>query len=131
MEVLKGLLPQVGTGPRILSRGEEGPAPDAGDIDQWMLTNMNAEIFLGCIGLKTIAQADGEEAAYIDVFLDVLLRALKGINGFTVKQLERIAIGMGGGVGRKTMKKPGWFGRNVTNRSFQRKADDEGVDVEG
>ncbi len=128
-KVLGQVVPQLASGPRILTKDDEGhPAPDSGDVDEWKLTNMNGEIFLGLVGLKTIADADG--ADYLDDFCDLVVRSLKGINGFTAKQLERIAIGMSSGSGQKTVKKPGWTGRNITNRDWKDKADSEGAEVE-
>lgn len=124
MQVLRDIVPQLGSGPKVLSEG----APDSGDLDSWMLTNMNSDIFLGLVGLRTIAKAD--DAEYIDDFIGVFLRALKGINGFTAKQLERIAVGMNSGAGRKIVKRPGLLGRNVTNRGWKERADSEGAEVE-
>jgi hypothetical protein len=124
MEVLKQIVPQVASGPRILSEG----APDSGDIDAWMLTRMNSDIFLGLVGLETIAEAD--DAQYIKDFVDVFLRGLKGIEGFSVKQLERIAIGMSSSAGQRIVKRPGMIGRNITNRAWKEKAESEGAEVE-
>jgi len=124
MQVLKDIVPQVASGPKILTEH----APDSGDLDSWMLSNLNSDIFLGLVGLQTIANAD--DADYIQEFVDIFLRGVKGINGFTVKQLERIAIGMGGAGARKSVKRPGWWGRHVSNRGWQSRAEEEGAEIE-
>jgi len=123
-KVMDKFVPQLFSGPEILSNG----ASDAGGQDYWMLTNMPAELLVPLVGLQTIANADSRDD--IKAFIQTILRGLKGIGGFTVKQGESIALGLGGGVGRKTVKRPGWAGRNITNRGWKEKAEDEGAEVE-
>jgi len=124
-EVLKLILPQLGSGPEVLSGGK---ASDSGATDYWMLTNMPAEILIPLAGLKTIATADDRKE--IHDFVEIILRGLKGVNGFTSKQLESVSLGIGGGIGRKTVKRPGLVSRNITNRNWKRKAESEGAEIE-
>jgi hypothetical protein len=125
-EVLKGFVPQLFSHPRHLTGG----ADDSGGQDEWMLTNMPADVLVPLTGLELIAVNDNRPEVHD--FVEFVLRGLKGVGGFTVKQGERVAIGIasGSGGGRKVMKRPGWGGRNVTNRDWQRKADDENAEVQ-
>jgi hypothetical protein len=123
-EVMKTFVPQLFSHPKQLTGGAE----DAGGQDTWMLSNMPADILVPLAGLEMIAQNDNRPE--IHDFVELILSGLKGIGGFTVKQGERIAIGIGGGGTRKVMKRPGWAGRNITNRDWQSKADSEGAEVE-
>jgi hypothetical protein len=124
-EVLKGFVPQLFSHPQHLTGGAE----DAGGQDQWMLTNMPADVLIPLAGLEIIGQEDKRKEV-LD-FVDLVLRGLKGVGGFTVKQGERIAIGLGSGTGKKIVKRPGLVGRNITNRDWERKAEEEGAVVEG
>ena len=124
-DVMKSFVPQLFSGPDILSNG----APDSGGQDIWMLTNMPAEVLVPLAGLQVIANADKREED-IGVFVNLILRGLKGVGGFTAKQGENIALGLGGGIGRKVVKRPGVIGRNITNRSWKEKAESEGAEIE-
>ena len=123
-EVLKSFVPQLFSDPTLLSGG----APDSGGQDTWMLSNLPADVLIPLIGLQTIADADGRED--IATFVQLILRGVKGISGFSTKQGESIALGLGGGIGRKTIKRPGIIGRNVTNRNWRQKAESEGAEIE-
>jgi hypothetical protein len=124
-EVLKGFVPQLFSHPQELTGGAE----DAGGQDIWMLSNMPADVLVPLAGLKLIAQAD--DRSEIQDFVNIVLRGLKGIGGFTVKQGERIAIGLGsGGAARKTVRRPGVIGRNITDRDWRERAESEGAEVE-
>jgi len=122
-KVLEHFVPQLFSGPEILSSG----ASDAGAQDYWMLTNQPAETLIPLVGLQTIAEADGRDD--IKMFVNLMLRGLKGIGGFTVKQGENIAISLAGG-SKKTVKRPGWAGRNITNRGWKEQAESEGAEIE-
>ena len=124
-DVMKSFVPQMFSGPEILSQG----APDSGRQDYWMLTNMPAEVLVPLAGLAIIAKSDNREDD-VGVFVNLVLRGLKGIGGFTVKQGENIALGLGGGIGRKIVKRPGVISRNVTNRNWRQKAESEGAEIE-
>lgn len=123
-EVLKTFVPQLFTSPKVLSEN----APDVGDIDLWMLTNMPADILIPLVGLQIIAEEDNRPE--IKKFNEYILRGLKGIGGFAARQGENIALGLGGGLGRKVVRKPGWLARNITNRNWRKKAEEEGAEVE-
>ena len=124
-EVMKGFVPQLFSHPKHLTGGAE----DAGGQDQWMLSNLPADVLVPLAGLELIAQND--KRPEVHDFVELILRGLKGVGGFTVKQGERMAIGMAsGGAARKLVKRPGWGGRNITNHDWQRKAEDEGAEVE-
>jgi len=123
-DVMKTFLPQLFTGPEVLTEN----APDAGGTDYWMLTNIPADILVPLAGLQIIADSDNRDD--LRTFVNLTLRGVKGINGFTAKQGENIALGLGGGIGRKVVKRPGLFGRNVTNRRWKEKAEAEGAEIE-
>lgn len=123
-KVMAQFVPQLFSGPELLSDG----APDSGGQDEWMLSNLPADVLVPLIGLQTIADADDRKE--IATFVQLVLRGVKGIGGFTTKQGESIALGLGGGVGRKVVKKPGFVARNVTDRDWRRKAEQEGAEIE-
>jgi hypothetical protein len=122
-EVLKEFLPQLFSSPTELTQG----APDSGDQDVWMLTNIPADVLVPLSGLKLIGEHDNRPEVL--AFVNLILRGVKGINGFTVKQGEHIAVGLGGGGARKVVKRPGVIGRNITNRGWHEKAEDEGAEI--
>ena len=124
-KVLDKVVPQMFSGPKILTQN----APDSGDTDVWMMTNMPADVLVPLAGLELIAETDKREHD-IGLFVDLILRGLKGVNGFNMKVGETIALGLGGGVGRKVVKKPGLMSRNITNRSWRQKAESEGAEIE-
>jgi hypothetical protein len=123
-EVMKGFVPQLFSHPRHLTGGAE----DAGGLDTWMMSSMPAEVLVPLAGLELISEAD--KRPEIHDFVDVILRGLKGIGAFSAKQGERIAIGMSGAAGKKSVRRPGWGGRNITNRGWREKAEDEGAEIE-
>lgn len=124
-EVLKTFVPQLFSSPKIMTEG----APDTGDIDMWLLTNMPSDVLLPLVGLQIVGETDNRDE--IKLFVQILLRGLKGIGGFAAKQGENIALGLGSsGMGRKTVRRPGWINRNVSNRDWKRKAETEGAEVE-
>lgn len=123
-EVVKEFIPQLFSPPEIVT----GNAEDSGGNDIWMMTNMPPEVLLPLNGLMMIATVDKRDE--IKEFVERTLRALKGIHGFASKQGENIAIGMlGGGKRGKIVKKPNVFSRTFTNRSWRRKAEDEGAQI--
>lgn len=123
-KVMDKFVPQMFSPPDILTGG----APDSGGTDIWMMTNMPAEVLLPLAGLQTIGEADDRKE--IKTFVQVVLRGLKGIGGFNMKVGENIATALGGGVGRKIVKRPGWASRNITNRDWREKAESEGAEIE-
>lgn len=123
-EVLKGFVPQMFSSPKILT----DEAADTGDNDNWMMTNIPADVLVPLAGLKLIGDAD--KRPEINDFVTLILRGVKGVNGFNMKVGENIATSLAGSGGqKKLMKKPGWAGRNITNRSWQDKAENEGAEV--
>lgn len=124
-KVLKTFVPQLFSSPKIMTEG----APDTGEVDAWMLTNMPAEVLMPLVGLQIVGETDGRDE--IKTFVQLLLRGLKGVGGFTARQGENIALGLGSsGGGRKIVRRPGWVNRNLMNRDWKRKAELEGTEVE-
>ena len=123
-EVLKPIVPQMFSGPEILTDG----APDSGGTDYWMMSNIPGDVLLPAIALETIGIEDNRPEILRAVQL--VLRGVKGVGGFNMKIGENIATSALGGAQRKVMKRPGWSSRNITNRGWERKAESEGVDVE-
>ena len=123
-EVLKQFVPQMFSDPQKLSGG----APDSGGQDEWMLSNMPAELLVPLSGLPLIASID-EDAELFD-WVKTILVGVKGINGFNMRVGENIATSLGGGgSNKKLMKRPGVMARNISNRGWQRKAEEENAEV--
>ena len=127
-EVQKLFVPQMFSHPKELSSG----APDSGGQDMWMLSNIPPECALALQGLKMEAIAAGEMdgQGFISQFIENSLSVLKGINGFQVKMGENMYIASSSGIGKKMHKRPGWFGRNVSDRRWKQKAEQEGEEIE-
>jgi len=124
IQVLETFVPQLFSSPKTISEN----APDVGEIDEWMMSNFPPEVLIPLTGLKMIAEAD--DRPDIHAFISYILRGFKGINGFSAKQGENIAIGiMGGGGNRKIVKKPNILSRTITNRNWRQKAEDEGSEI--
>lgn len=124
-DVMKSFVPQMYSGPEVIT----SKAPDSGRTDYWMMSNMPAEVLVPLAGLQIIADTDDRQDD-IGEFVEIILRGLKGINGFNMKVGENMALGLGGGIGRKIVKKPGLIGRNVSNRDWRKKAEEEGAEIE-
>ncbi len=123
-EVMKQFVPQMFSSPKKLTGG----ASDSGDQDEWMLSNMPAEILVPLGALDLIGTYD--KRPEINLFVKTMLTGLKGVNGFNMKVGENIATNLGGGAGsHKLVKKPGVLGRNITNRGWQQKAESENAEV--
>lgn len=122
-EVQKIYVPQMFSHPKHLTGGAE----DAGGLDTWMMTNLPADILIPLTMLELIGKEDS--LGVVTEFVDLMKSGLKAINGFAVKQAEAMYVSRGNNDGRKQMKKPGWFGRNVTNRNFQQKAEQENSEI--
>lgn len=132
MAKLLGLiLPQGFSSDHIMTRD----APDSGLIDEWKLTKFSGRAMISLIYFQhrgASLENGGGGVRFYRQFTDLFLRGSHSIDGGGLKMLESIAIGLGGSgrSTRKTVKRPGWGGRNVTNRDWQRRATKEGSDVE-
>jgi len=139
-EVIKQFVPQLFTSPEVMDPKGETPARN----DEWKLTKMPADCLLPLTGLHLIATQEGitrkvmktvtvqkdgvdevaevetEEpgpGAYLEDFVQTLLRGFKGIDGYASEQAESIAVALGGkGGGGKMVKKRGFVSRNITHR---------------
>ncbi len=124
-EVIKQFVPQLFTSPEVMDPKGETPARN----DEWKLTKMPADCLLPLTGLHLIAtqegiiskDSEGNEVpgpgAYLEDFVQTLLRGFKGIDGYASEQAESIAVALGGkGGGGKMVKKRGFVSRNITHR---------------
>lgn len=132
-EVLKLFVPQLFTSMDVMDPTGESKA----FTDEWKLTNMPADCILPLAGLHMVAfqegitetiktkDKDGKEievevpgpGAYLEDFIQNILRGFKGINGFSAKQAENIAISLGGGGKKGMLQRRGWASRNITHRN--------------
>lgn len=110
-EALKTFLPQMFSSPKVISEG----APDVGENDRWMMSNLPAECVLSLQGLDAIATQDN--LPWLSAFVETTLSALKGVNGYANDIGRDIAVaGFGGGRGKSLVKRKSWLKRNVTQR---------------
>ena len=121
-DLLKLILPQGFTSNEILGSGERGL------IDEWKMTKFSGRAMLSLIYFQH--RGENDNVRFYKQFVDLFLRGSHSIDGTTLKMLENVAIGMTSGGGRgKIVKKPGWVGRHVTNRDWERKARDSGAAI--
>lgn len=121
-ELLKMLLPQAFSSNEILGSGERGR------IDEWKMTKFGGRVMLSLIYFRH--RGVNDKVRFYRELVDYFIRGSHSIDGTNLKMLENISIGMTGGAGRgKIVKKPGWIGRHVTNRDWERKARDSGAAI--
>lgn len=120
-EILKIIVPQAFTSGDIMDKG-------AGQIDEWKLTKFTGKSMLSLLYFRHRGEHDG--IRFYKEFVDHFLRGSHSIDGSGLKMLENIAIGMSGGGGSKRIvRRPGWLGRNITKRGWERKAEREQAQV--
>lgn len=119
-ELLKQFVPQAFSSNEYLST-------EPGLIDEWKLSKVAPEGLISLIYLRHRGVNDG--VRFWREFTDLFLRGSHSIDGFGLKQIENIAIGLGSGGGRKMVKKPGFIGRHITDRDWERKAEAENAEV--
>lgn len=116
-DLLKLILPQAFTSGQIIDGGKGG-------IDEFKLSNISGRALLSLIYFRHRGEHDN--VRFYKEFVELFLRGSHSIDGRGLKMMENIAIGMsGGGSNRKLVKRPGFFGRHVTNRGWKEKADRE------
>lgn len=109
--------------PKIVTEGAE----DSGQIDEWMMSNLPAEVLIPLAGLAVIAESDNRND--LKGFISLVLRGVKGINGFTVKQGENIAINLNSQGTKKIVRRPNLLARNTYDKNWREKAEEEGAEV--
>lgn len=120
-DLLKMIIPQAFSSGQIID-GEKG------GIDEWKLSRINGRALLSLIYFQHRGEHD--HVRFYKEFVDRFMRGSKSIEGYGLKMMENIAIGIsGGGASRKLVKKPGWVGRNITNKKWREKADRENARV--
>jgi len=120
-QVLMKIIPQAFTSGSIIDS-------EKGGIDEWKLAKVSGRVLLSLIYFRHRGVNDGVRV-YKEL-ADLMLRGSHSIEGLGLKLLENIAIGLAGGGGkRKLMKKPGLFGRLVTQRDWKDKAKRDNAQV--
>lgn len=120
-QVLMGIVPQAFTSQTMLDRGK-------GEIDEWKMSKISSRALISLIYFRHRGEHD--HVRFYKEFADHFLRGSHSIEGYGLKMLENIAIGLGGGGGsRKMRKRPGIIGRYITNRDWKRKAREENAEI--
>jgi len=120
-QVLQSIIPQAFTSKDMLDR-------EGGGIDEWKLSKVSGRALISLIYFRHRGEHD--KIRFYKEFSDHFLRGSHSVEGLGLKLLESISIGLAGGRGqRKLMKKPSWFGRHITNRDWERKAEREGAQI--
>ena len=114
-EVLMSIVPQPFTSKAMRDKGT------GGQVDEWKLSKIPRRALISLIYFQHRGEIDGVK--FYSNFVDLLLRGSKSVDGLGLQLLKDITIGLaGGGQQKKLTKKPGWVGRNVTNRDWEKKA---------
>jgi len=120
-DVLKSIVPQGFTSNKLMDEG-------SGAIDEWKMSKISGRALLSLIYLRH--RGVNDKIRFYEDFADLFLRGSHSIDGLNLKLLESISIGLaGGGSKRKLTKKPGWWGRHVTQRDWERRAEREGAQI--
>lgn len=121
-QVLMGIVPQAFTSQTMLERGK-------GEIDEWKMSKISSRALISLIYFRHRGEHD--HVRFYEEFADHFLRGSHSIDGFGLKMLENIAIGLGGGGGgrRKLKQRPGWVGRHITQRDWKQKARDDSAQI--
>lgn len=120
-EVLKQIIPQAFSSKSLMDEGR-------GLIDEWKMSKISGRAMLSLIYFRH--RGVNDNIRFYKEFTDHFLRGSHSIEGLGLKLLESISIGLAGGGGkRKLMKKPGWIGRHITKRDWERKAERDQAQV--
>jgi len=121
-KVLEGIVPQAFTSQEEMDKG------DGGKIDEWKLSKISSRALISLIYFRHRGVNDG--IRFYKEFSDLFLRGSHSIDGFGLKMLENITIGLAGGGGkRKLVKKPGWVGRHITKRDWKQEAREDKAEI--
>lgn len=111
------LAPQLGSTPREMARGR---------WDIRKQSNLPNEIFAIC-GAYFTNLPENEGGGFARDFFNSLYHTLTSVRGWNVnKQVQMVGAGKGAPQVGELKKKPGWIGRNVTQRDWKEKAEEEG-----
>lgn len=121
-DLLKLVIPQGFSSNEILGEGERGK------IDEWKMSKFSGRAMMSLLYFRH--RGVNDKVRFYEEFTEYFLRGSHSIDGLGLKLLETISIGLAGGGRRgKIIKKPGWVGRNITKRDWERKAQAEGSDI--
>jgi len=114
------LAPQLGADYKKIARGE---------WDARIQSKLPSPIVAIC-GSYFCMLPDEEGGEFARGFFDNLYRTLVSVDGWNVnKQVQMVGASKGQPTIGELRKKPGWLGRNLTQRDWQRQADEEGQTV--
>ena len=73
---------------------------------------------------------DEEGGEYFREYIDEWLNLSVSVDGWhNNKKIQFVAGSKGSPTMGELMKKPGWVGRNITNRSYKEKAEEKGAQI--
>lgn len=118
LDQMMNLLLQMGSDQLFLTQGM---------IDERKLGNINEndQISLGYFDYRGRV----DRIRYYSHLVDWILVSSSSVNGLRARQFIQLANAMSGSPQPEIVQKPGWFGRNVTNRDWEKKAQERGAIV--
>ena len=121
-KLLGMIVPQAFTSDEVMDEG------DGRKIDEWKMTKFSGRAMMSLLHFRHRGENDG--VRFYKELVQYFLRGSHSIDGTGLKMLESISVGLVGGRSRgKIVKKPGWIGRNVTQKDWERKAREEGSEI--
>jgi len=121
-KILEGVIPQGFSSKEIMDEGT------GRKLDEWKMTKFSGRAMISLLHFRHRGKNDG--IRFYDEFVEFFLRGSHSIDGGGLKLLESIAYALaGGGKKGKIVKKPGVIGRYLTNRDWERKAQEEGSQI--
>ena len=112
------LAPQLGTDELALMKGK---------YDIRLLTKINEIEKVWLSHFLMVPDEDGGE--YARKFCDNYVHLAPSEGGWRVNKMIQMVSGARGAPTVGVMRKPGWLGRNVTNRKYKEKAEERGMEV--
>lgn len=98
-----------------------------GQVDPRRFTNITeAEIF-ACAWLRQVPDKEG--GAYAKDFVEDFLNLKMSLGGWRANQGIKVIAGSKGAPTIDVRKRPGWMSRNVTERRWKEKAEQEGAEI--
>lgn len=120
IEQMMNLVMQMGSDQSFLARGQ---------IDERKLANINEndQLALGHFNYRAIV----DNIRYYGLFVDWILTSSNAVNGLRARQFIQLMQANAGVPQQEFVQRPGWIGRNLTKRNWEKEAQDKGATIIG